>query len=51
MRGSNPKLGTFTAVAAIMGLAAALIQPVPEAFAQQPAMGSHGAPTITRSQI
>jgi hypothetical protein len=32
------------AVAAATGLAAVLIQPVPEAFSQQPAMGDHAAP-------
>jgi len=44
MRFATIKLRTLKAVAAATGLAAALIQPIPEAFSQQPAMGDHAAP-------
>jgi hypothetical protein len=40
---SNLKLGALKAVAAFMGLTAALIQPIPVALAQQPALGDHAA--------
>ena len=41
---SNLKCGALKAVAAAMGLTAALIQPIPVALAQQPAVGDHAAP-------
>ncbi len=41
---SNLKFGTLKAVAAAIGLTAALIQPIPVALAQQPAMGDHAPP-------
>jgi hypothetical protein len=39
----NLKLGALKAVAAFMGLTAALMQPIPLALAQQPALGDHAA--------
>jgi len=44
MRFATVKLRTLKAVAAATALAAALIQPIPEAFSQQPDMGDHAAP-------
>jgi hypothetical protein len=41
---SNLKCGTLKAVGAAIGLVAALIQPIPVAFSQQPAMGDHAPP-------
>jgi hypothetical protein len=44
MRFATVQLRTLKAIAAATGFAAALIQPIPEAFSQQPAMGDHAAP-------